>query len=98
MSSLLINNTKYSNMYKWNLFKKLFTETTFINIIAFCFIALSIIEIFFGIQFTESEKVLPRFIKDIVFLNAIHLGFSFILIFDTIPFLNWRKSLPKIYI
>ena len=78
------------------LFKMLSGEAILINVLTFSFVILSIVEIFFSVQFTEQEKVFSRFIANIVFLNMLHIGFTFFLIFETKAFLNWKKySAPK---
>ncbi|MCY4512144.1 MAG: hypothetical protein OXB86_00485 [Bdellovibrionales bacterium] len=76
-------------------FKSFLLKEEIISFIAFAFISVSIIEILLNIQFAESEKAFPRFIANVIFLNSIHLGFTFFLIFEATPFLSWKKHLPK---
>ena len=83
-------STKYRN-----LFRVFSTEPIFINILAFSFLILSLVEVFFSIQFTEGQEAFPRFIANIVFFNALHLGITFFLIFETEAFLNWKKHTLK---
>ena len=70
----------------------LFKEGIFINILVFVFIILSVTEILLGISFTESGKITSKFIGDIIFLNSIHIGFTFILLFELRPFQLWKRQ------
>ena len=67
-------------------------DTTFINILAFLFISLSITEVLSGITFTASGRRVAHFVENIIFLNTCHIGFSFFLLFEMKPFQLWRNE------